>query len=310
MAHTRFFEAHGTGTPMGDPREAQAIGMAFQKYRSVEDPLYVGAIKSNIGHLEGASGLAGLVKAIMVLEKGVIPPNTNFEKVNPKIDTTFLRVKFPQEARPWPTSGLRRASVNSFGYGGANSHVVLDDAYNYLRLRSLQGKHCTTPSPDQITPMHSPTPDLDAIERELLPKQGAVPKLLVWSTSDKGGISRVVQSYQDWYDSEKLLPDSNQGCFLDNLAYTLDSHRSRHPWRSFAVLNSTEELGDLKTRMSPALRVRQEAPRLGFIFSGQGAQWFAMGRELLGYASFATELNRAGDFLQSLGCQWSVLGKS
>lgn len=90
---TRFFEAHGTGTLVGDPNESKALGSAFRHARTLQDPLYVGAVKSNIGHLEGASGIAGVIKAILVLEKGVIPPNTNFQRVNPKIDMEFLRIK-------------------------------------------------------------------------------------------------------------------------------------------------------------------------------------------------------------------------
>lgn len=85
MKTTRFFEAHGTGTPVGDPLEASAIGAVFGSQRSEVDPLYIGALKSNIGHLEGASGIAGLIKSILVLERGVIPPNTWFERPNPKI---------------------------------------------------------------------------------------------------------------------------------------------------------------------------------------------------------------------------------
>ena len=85
MRHTRFFEAHGTGTPLGDPIEARAINAAFGSYRSKEEPLYVGAVKANIGHLEGASGLAGLVKTVLALEKGLIPPNALFEKPNTSI---------------------------------------------------------------------------------------------------------------------------------------------------------------------------------------------------------------------------------
>ena len=82
---TRFFEAHGTGTPLGDPVEASAIGAVFGSHRSQDEPLFIGALKSNIGHLEGASGIAGIIKTILVLEKGVIPPNIWFEKPNPKI---------------------------------------------------------------------------------------------------------------------------------------------------------------------------------------------------------------------------------
>lgn len=85
MGTTRFFEAHGTGTPVGDPLEASAIGAVFSSSRSREEPLYVGAVKSNVGHLEAASGIASLIKSVLVLERGTIPPNTWFEKPNPKI---------------------------------------------------------------------------------------------------------------------------------------------------------------------------------------------------------------------------------
>ncbi|TVY39720.1 Reducing polyketide synthase [Lachnellula subtilissima] len=92
MAPVRFFEAHGTGTALGDPTEAKAIGNSFRSYRSAEEPLIVGAVKSNIGHLEGGSGIAGLIKTVMILEKGIILPNTGLEKVNPRIDTQNLRI--------------------------------------------------------------------------------------------------------------------------------------------------------------------------------------------------------------------------
>jgi 3-oxoacyl-(acyl-carrier-protein) synthase len=92
MGPTRYFEAHGTGTPVGDPVEANAIGTAFRSYRTCSEPMYVGATKANVGHLEGASGLAGIVKAVMVLETGIIPPIANFETINKKIDAEDLRL--------------------------------------------------------------------------------------------------------------------------------------------------------------------------------------------------------------------------
>ncbi|KAI0156750.1 polyketide synthase [Hypoxylon sp. FL1284] len=137
LEHTRFFEAHGTGTPLGDPLEAAAIGSVFRKHRSNSDPMFVGAVKSNIGHLEGPSALAATIKAVLVLEKGIIPPNANFEKLNPKIDAGLLNLKFPQDSQPWPSSGLRRVSINSFGYGGSNAHIVIDDAYHYIFSREM-----------------------------------------------------------------------------------------------------------------------------------------------------------------------------
>lgn len=92
MAPTRFFEAHATGTPVGDPVEGNAIGTAFCECRSEHEPLYIGAVKANIGHLEGCSGLAGIIKAILVLEKGIIPPIAGFESLNDRIDAKKLHL--------------------------------------------------------------------------------------------------------------------------------------------------------------------------------------------------------------------------
>ncbi|KAI1749493.1 hypothetical protein F4782DRAFT_533452 [Xylaria castorea] len=140
---TRYVEAHGTGTSVGDPIEMKAIGRVFRPYRSPENPLYVGSVKANIGHLEGCSGLAGIIKSIMILEKGMIVPNALFQRHNDNIDVEFYNTVVPTKLITWPSSGLRRVSVNSFGFGGTNTHVVLDDAYHYLRERKLTANHNT-----------------------------------------------------------------------------------------------------------------------------------------------------------------------
>ncbi|WEW54612.1 hypothetical protein PRK78_000032 [Emydomyces testavorans] len=142
---TMFVEAHGTGTAAGDPIEARGIVDGFAS-KEREIPLYIGALKSNIGHLEGGAGIAGIIKSIMILESGIIPPNVNFEKVNPKIPFDEWNIAFPTECVPWPKSGLRRASVNCFGFGGTNAHCVLDDAYHFLQETGLVGIHNTRQS--------------------------------------------------------------------------------------------------------------------------------------------------------------------
>jgi len=167
MSLTRFFEAHGTGTSVGDPIEASAIGELFGPYRSTEEPLYVGALKSNVGHLEGASGVAAVIKGVYTLERGVIPANTWLDRLNSKIQDSW-HLRFPTKALPWPQSGLRRMSINSFGtkpnllhvrpikpvmlidtgVGGANAHVVLDDALHFLRGFHLAGRHRTAATPE------------------------------------------------------------------------------------------------------------------------------------------------------------------
>ena len=141
MKYARFVEAHGTGTAVGDPIEAKAIGTTFRPHRTINDPLYVGAVKTNLGHLKGASGSAGLIKTVLILEKALIPPNAKFERINPSIDLEYLRLKLPSACTPWHREGLRKVSVNSFGFGGANSRLIVDDACNYLKLRNLSANH-------------------------------------------------------------------------------------------------------------------------------------------------------------------------
>ncbi|KAL8652640.1 MAG: hypothetical protein Q9210_002566 [Variospora velana] len=142
---TRYFEAHGTGTALGDPIEARAINECFGRLRSRQDKLIVGALKPNIGHLEGASGIASLIKTILVLESGLIPRNIWLERVNPRIPLDEWNIMFPTQSMPWPSCGLRRASINSFGFGGSNAHVVVDDARHYLRNHCLSGIQTTAP---------------------------------------------------------------------------------------------------------------------------------------------------------------------
>ncbi|KAL9093844.1 MAG: hypothetical protein Q9165_003767 [Trypethelium subeluteriae] len=133
---TSYVEAHGTGTAAGDPIEASALAKVFCKDRSVDQSLAVGSIKTNIGHLEGASGLAGVIKTVLMLENKFIVPNTNFEKANPNIPLDDWRLTVPTKGYDWLSTGIRRASINSFGYGGTNAHIIIDEAEAYLRSKA------------------------------------------------------------------------------------------------------------------------------------------------------------------------------
>ncbi|KAL9110642.1 MAG: hypothetical protein Q9227_004819 [Pyrenula ochraceoflavens] len=208
---TGHFEAHGTGTKVGDVLEATAINAAFQ--RSKANPLSVGALKPNIGHLEAASGTAGLIKTILMLEHGAIPPNIWFQRTNPAILANEWNLKFPRELSPWPTAGQRRISLNSFGYGGANVHVILD-------VRGLKGRHNTNPD------LH------DAEKSEIHPINGIresngsleprnVPKVLVWSAFDEAGVTRLMNSFQEHFRATKIPTKSAQEDFLHNLSWSL-----------------------------------------------------------------------------------------
>lgn len=317
-------------------------------------------MKSNIGHLEGASALAGVIKAVLVLEKGVIPPNANFQHLNPKIDDKRLSLKvglyfapthripadqyenkqFPEECYDWPTPGLRRASINSFGYGGSNAHIVMDDAYHYMRLRGLQGRHCTNVTlgncPSLRSVSSSPTDCFESSDpwespgdsgRNTpisLPSESSWslacsqamrsthlrPRLLVWSAGDEDGIDRLAEAYEEYFSTvgEQRLEDIY---FLDDMAYTLSNCRSHLAWRSFAILEPPLPPRSLRSSISQPVQARaNRTERLGFVFTGQGAQWFAMGRELLCYSSFRKDLEAADLYLESIGCTWSVCGTS
>ncbi|RYP49220.1 hypothetical protein DL768_005037 [Monosporascus sp. mg162] len=315
---TRYVEAHGTGTPTGDPIEMKAIGRVFRTHRSRQDPLYVGSVKANIGHLEAGSGLAGLIKTILALERGVIPPNALFEKMNPAIDAEFYHLQVPTESLAWPTTGLRRASVNSFGFGGSNAHAVVDDALHYLKSHGLTGHHNCTTSFSQSDPFtmkgtFSGVDDTRYLTDETLEKmrggmEPSVPKLLVWTAADSGAIERVLNTYQEYYRNRI----SGRMRKLDQLAYTLAVRRSHMLWRSFAVVDAADgvfaRMSNDHAPLPTTQPVRASGEKLGiaFVFTGQGAQYVGMGLDLLRYPVFAETLNRVDVVLAGLGCTWSL----
>ncbi|KAK8124331.1 uncharacterized protein PG998_000090 [Apiospora kogelbergensis] len=158
-ADTGYIEAHMTGTPTGDPIEAEALALTFGKDRSVDDPVLVGSVKPNIGHTEAVSGLAAIIKTVFVLQQGLIPPNANYETPNPKIPLKDWRLQVPSALTPWPAGKLRRASINNFGYGGTNAHIILEapPGLSHVLPKSLNGmanglsRRELNTSPDKIT---------------------------------------------------------------------------------------------------------------------------------------------------------------
>ncbi|KAI0887631.1 putative polyketide synthase [Annulohypoxylon maeteangense] len=314
-----YFEAHGTGTPAGDPLEAGAIGSTLGQHRGLgdENRLYVGSVKTNIGHLEGASGLAGIIKTVVALEKGLIPPNLYFEKGNEAIDFEGWHIRVPTELTPWPTHGIRRASINSFGFGGTNAHVILDDAYHYLKARALRASHCTSILPHH--PEHSPLSDLDtpgwssgyvSAESDEFFDAGAGGnqyRIFAWSTHEEGIAKDSAAAYATELRNRKDVIESR---FLADLSYTLCQRRSRMALKFFIVANSLDDLATKleNTRQKPIRSNARQAPRVAFVFTGQGAQWWGMGRELLQmYPVYKKSILSADDALKSFGCKWSLV---
>ncbi|XXG96502.1 hypothetical protein Hte_002785 [Hypoxylon texense] len=324
LSSTRYIEAHGTGTLVGDPFEVEAIRRVFGSHRSKQEPIHIGSIKSNIGHLEACSGLAGIVKAVMILERGVIPPVALFKQVNPKIDLGVGEVNIPAQSLPWPTKGLRRISINSFGFGGTNGHVIMDDSYNFLkqfgigvhhsisadisetkedreefgRVSQSEGEIASgvvvaanqTGSSDKKAPIHVDT------------KDDGSSMLIVWSAPDEHSLERVVLGYHAYYQGLVTKDPRN----AERLAFTLSERRSHMAWRAFTTSDKLngDDAPNLLQYMHKYRTLKEKG--LVLVFTGQGAQYAGMGVELMRYGVFKETLERIDAIFKSLGCSWSV----
>ncbi|EQB57236.1 KR domain-containing protein [Colletotrichum gloeosporioides Cg-14] len=259
IPNTGFVECHGTGTAAGDPIETTAISKVFGT-----SGIYVGSCKPNIGHSEGASGITSLIKSIMALERRTIPPNIKFDTPNPKIPFDRNGLKVPIVPIPWPEDRNERVSVNSFGIGGANAHVVIESAASFLGLASVPPN----------------------IETTTLPRRQA--HLMVYSANTADSLRRQV------VNSQKYI--SQHDDYLDDIAYTLSSRRIHLPHRAFSVLeNGAEKFTSPFSKTSPS------STDLVLVFTGQGAQWPRMGAELLqSNKTFAQSIRQMDKVLSAL----------
>jgi acyl transferase domain-containing protein len=198
FGHTTFVECHGTGTQTGDPLETSAIANVFG-----EQGVFIGSVKSNVGHSEGAAGLTALIKTVLSLENSTIPPNINFTHPNPKIPFEKGQLVVPTQPTPWPLGRYERASVNSFGIGGSNCHVVVDSAASF------------------------------GIKPGMNTRLGSSSRLVVYSSNDASHTSVGTGRLQ-----QHLALESTS---LADFAYTLGTRRENHPYRSFAVVTENCE---------------------------------------------------------------------
>ncbi|KAN0092149.1 BcPKS8, polyketide synthase [Hyaloscypha variabilis] len=280
-SETGYIEAHGTGTKVGDPIEATALREVFGEGRTKRQPLFVGSVKSNIGHLEGASGVISVIKSAMMLEKGFVLPNCNFEKGNPKIPFDEWGMKVPTTQRPWPR-GKKYASINNFGFGGTNAHVVMDKAPNVPKT-ILRGSN------------HSLATGTKAPQK----------RLFVLSAHDKASLETQMSELTVYLEQR---PEVFENSLLPNVAYTLGQRRSVLSYKVAIPARSSAELIPLlaSSDIVPSRAVKE--PRIGFIFTGQGAQWHAMGRELIdAFPVFATTMERIDQCLAEMGADFSLL---
>ncbi|KAM0233339.1 hypothetical protein ACHAP5_010426 [Fusarium lateritium] len=283
-----YVEAHGTGTSVGDPIEAKAIAKVLGISRESGLPLPIGSLKANIGHTESAAGLTGLIKAVLMLENNMIPPQVNFEKANPEIDLDNLNLRIPTSLESQP---LKRISVNSFGYGGTNAHVVVDAAVP-MKPTSQNGGSSTT-------------------HNYLVP--GPIPRakerLFVLSAASEKSGQDLASNVAKYLESKADLAEAEADALLSRLAYTL-SRRTVMENRVGVVASDLDDLLEQVTKLSTEAIPRgdiQSAPRIGFVFSGQGAQYPRMGQSLLGtWPSFTASMKRAAECVQACGSSWDL----
>ncbi|KAL5454073.1 hypothetical protein PMIN06_005174 [Paraphaeosphaeria minitans] len=265
---TRFLEAHGTGTLAGDPIEAKGAASVFSKSRESSEELIIGSIKSNIGHSEPAAGLSGLLKAAMAVEKGIIPGTPTFFNPNPNIDWKDLRIKASRMSMPWPkvdADNIRRAGVNSFGYGGANAHAVVEN--------DAQGLSRHVSSYKQVTTDFFDDDDNDEFDEEQYDDTEAAPTLLFFSANDQSSLDEYIKRFSSHLQNPLVSLE------LDDLAFTLSERRSRHYQGAVAITRSNPQYINMETLIRG--KRTSTAPRVAFVFTGQGAQWPTMGADLI-----------------------------
>ncbi|KAJ5301157.1 uncharacterized protein N7443_006159 [Penicillium atrosanguineum] len=275
MRDTAYFEAHGTGTPVGDPTELSAVGMTLGQARTPSDePIYVGSVKTNFGHTEGAAGVASLIKVILCLEKATLVPNAGFKNLNPKIRLDDWRLRLSDKTQPWPEHLPQRASINSFGFGGSNAHIILES------VSEAFGEEDKSPPP----------------------------RVVVFSTFDQAGIERLGPAWSAYLQRQQEAECDIQ---LRDLAHTMLTRRSQLGFRSFAVADSLDQLQKYLQKGLPKFprASRKAQTRIAYIFTGQGGQWAGMGKELLRIPIFKESMARSQIILTSLGCPFDIVGE-
>lgn len=282
-----YAEAHGTGTPVGDPIEAHALGAVLGKNRSAKHPCLIGSIKTNIGHLEAGSGVAGMIKAALILKTRQIPPSLNYRKPNPNIDFEGLHLKVVTDNTPLPeTDGPPMVLVNSFGFGGANANALLQapplpGVARRVKSKSGPGvKKSGRPVLLPITANATESFPLRArVLREAMEKE-TERDLRDWAWAAARGQTHFI-------NRQVLIADSSEA-MRDRLT-DLENSRA-HP----DIIEGAVSLTDRSTR--PV-----------WVFSGQGPQWHAMGCELLKVEPVFCRVVESCDRIMSRWADWSLL---
>lgn len=254
-AQVQYIEAHGTGTKAGDVIEASAIGEVLGKKGSDGVKLILGSVKTNIGHLEAAAGAAGLIKTALCLKHKAIPANLHYKNPNPQIPFDELGLKVSGAYQPFPDKEIPIiAGVNSFGYGGANAHVILEE---YIHSDNLD---------------------------EIPAEKSVGPQLFPFSSSSSRRLNNLIEKYIEFLDKKSGASDS-----LYDIGYSTSLRRSHLDYRLAIVADSVDELQKKLRNFASGITAenvftgradKNQDSKIVFVYSGMGPQWWYMGREL------------------------------
>jgi acyl transferase domain-containing protein/acyl carrier protein len=268
-AEVGYVEAHGTGTSLGDPIEVQALASVLGEGRASGQPLLIGSVKTNIGHTQAAAGIAGLLKLVLALRHEEIPASLHLQEPNPYIPWVNLPVQVATERRPWPRGEQRRiGGVSSFGFSGTNVHVVVEEP---PVARADQG------SPER--PLH----------------------IVTLSARTDAVLSQLARRWETHLAQNSAAP-------LADVAYTANAGRAHLPYRAVMIAQSLDQLstqlaavgaGTSATGLVRSNVAGADRPRIAFLFTGQGAQYVGMGRELYEtQPTFRRALDRCAEHLR------------
>ncbi|KAM3860358.1 uncharacterized protein fasn2 [Diretmus argenteus] len=245
LANVQYIEAHGTGTPVGDPTEAGSISNVIAKARRPgSETLCIGSVKSNIGHTESAAGVAGLIKVLLMIKHETIVPSVFYSEDSASVDAKALNIKVPTEAEKWQASGERIAGVNNFGFGGTNAHAIVKQHNQSHLLQKNDGKQT---------------------------------KYFVMSANSSKSLTLMMEDTIKQLDVESTVD-------LDSLVYTSACRRShlKHKYRKAVLISSAVDLKQqLKSALSKNIAPSSSDPRLVFVFCGNGVTYHGMCKQLL-----------------------------
>ena len=280
-----YVEAHGTGTSLGDPIEVKSIKKVLMSERSNDKTCWMGSVKTNIGHLEAAGGIAGLIKVVLSLQHQKIPPHLHLKKLNPLISLAGTPFAIPTKLQPWLVDTESRfAGVSSFGFGGTNAHVVLAEAPYEIRSQKSEVRSDIY----GVTPLEKE----DGLERPV--------HLLTLSGKNEGALRELAQCYIEKLEFASQLS-------LSDICFTANTARSHFSHRLAIVALSIGQLSDrLKIFIDGEKDIvigkvrKRKKNKIAFLFTGQGSQYVNMGRELYENSSvFRETINKCDEILST-----------